>query len=132
MLALTVLQPWATLIVLGHKTLETRKYRPHYRGPIAIHASRSDRGLEWAARCAPLVSFMHKHGLDMHLLPMGAVLGECQLGDVTETDPNSDLQANGWFIDSRYTWHLSDAIAYPSPIKATGFVRLWPWERPLV
>jgi hypothetical protein len=130
MLALTVFQPWATLIVFGHKTLETRKYHPRYRGRIAIHASRSDRGLQWAAHCLSLGKFMREQGLDMHSLPMGAVLGECELGDVTETEQNSDLQACGWLIAGRYTWHLSGAIAYSSPIRAMGFVRLWPWERP--
>ena len=38
MKALTLHQPWATLIALGVKTIETRSWRTNYRGPIAIHA----------------------------------------------------------------------------------------------
>lgn len=35
---LTLHQPWATLIALGVKTIETRSWSTKYRGPIAIHA----------------------------------------------------------------------------------------------
>lgn len=38
MKALTIRQPWASLIALGVKTIETRSWRTNYRGPIAIHA----------------------------------------------------------------------------------------------
>ena len=38
MKALTVRQPWASLIALGVKRIETRSWRTSYRGPLAIHA----------------------------------------------------------------------------------------------
>ena len=36
--ALTLIQPWATLIAKGLKTYETRSWAPAYRGPLLIHA----------------------------------------------------------------------------------------------
>lgn len=39
MKALTLHQPWASLLAAGHKTIETRSWSTPYRGPIAIHAS---------------------------------------------------------------------------------------------
>lgn len=39
MRALTLWQPWASLIALGAKTIETRSWSTKYRGPIAIHAA---------------------------------------------------------------------------------------------
>lgn len=39
MKVLTIRQPWATLIMLGIKQLETRSWRTHYRGELVIHAS---------------------------------------------------------------------------------------------
>src|SRR6266446_8164646 len=33
------MQPWATLIALGAKRIETRSWSTSYRGPLAIHAS---------------------------------------------------------------------------------------------
>lgn len=39
MKAITIHQPWATLIALGEKQYETRSWPTKYRGPIAIHAA---------------------------------------------------------------------------------------------
>lgn len=38
MKALTLHQPWASLIALGYKTIETRSWATSHRGPLAIHA----------------------------------------------------------------------------------------------
>ncbi len=44
MRALSVKQPWASLIATGEKTIELRSWRTHYRGPLLIVASaRPDR-----------------------------------------------------------------------------------------
>lgn len=40
MKAISLWQPWATLIALGAKTIETRSWQTSYRGPIAIHAAK--------------------------------------------------------------------------------------------
>lgn len=40
MKALSIMQPWAWLIVNGHKSIENRNWRCHYRGPILIHAGK--------------------------------------------------------------------------------------------
>lgn len=38
--ALTLTEPYATLIALGKKKIETRSWGTDYRGPLAIHAAR--------------------------------------------------------------------------------------------
>lgn len=38
MKALTIIQPWATLIASGHKMNETRSWKTNYRGEVLIHA----------------------------------------------------------------------------------------------
>lgn len=40
MKALTLWQPWASLVALGIKTIETRSWSTQYRGPLAIHAAK--------------------------------------------------------------------------------------------
>jgi len=40
MKALTLTQPWATLVILGVKRIETRGWATPYRGRIAIHAAK--------------------------------------------------------------------------------------------
>ena len=38
--ALSIQQPWAWLIVNGHKDIENRDWRTNFRGPVAIHAGK--------------------------------------------------------------------------------------------
>lgn len=59
MKAITLHQPWATLISLGVKSIETRSWSTSYRGPLAIHA---------AAR--PPIAFGHIG--EWQVLPNGA------------------------------------------------------------
>lgn len=40
MKTLTLTQPWASLVALGQKNIETRSWRTSYRGPLAIHAAK--------------------------------------------------------------------------------------------
>ena len=40
MKAITILQPYASLIACGAKQIETRSWATKYRGPIAIHAGK--------------------------------------------------------------------------------------------
>lgn len=41
MKALTLTQPWASLVALGEKRIETRSWGTSYRGELAIHAAAS-------------------------------------------------------------------------------------------
>jgi len=38
--ALSLKQPWAALLVYGHKTVEVRRWATTRRGPVLIHAAR--------------------------------------------------------------------------------------------
>jgi ASCH domain len=38
--ALSLKQPWAALLVYGHKSIEVRRWRTPHRGPVLIHAAR--------------------------------------------------------------------------------------------
>lgn len=42
MKAITIWQPWASLLACGAKKYETRSWKTDYRGPIAIHAAKKD------------------------------------------------------------------------------------------
>ncbi|TWH47470.1 ASCH domain-containing protein [Sporomusa sp. KB1] len=41
MKAITILQPWASLLACGAKQIETRSWPAKYRGPIAIHTGKT-------------------------------------------------------------------------------------------
>ena len=47
MRALSIRQPWAWLIVNGHKDIENRTWPTRYRGPVLIHASKTMTGQEY-------------------------------------------------------------------------------------
>jgi hypothetical protein len=51
MKALSIRQPWASLIIAGIKPVENRTWKSNYRGPLLIHASKVfDReALKWIA-----------------------------------------------------------------------------------
>lgn len=40
MIALSIRQPWAWLIVHGHKLVENRTWETPYRGPVLVHAGK--------------------------------------------------------------------------------------------
>lgn len=44
MKVLSIKQPWAWLIVNGHKDIENRTWRTQYRGEVLIHAGRA---IDW-------------------------------------------------------------------------------------
>lgn len=39
--AITLTQPWATLLAIGGKHFETRSWKTDYRGPLVIHAAKT-------------------------------------------------------------------------------------------
>jgi hypothetical protein len=83
--ALTLWQPWASLVALGVKTIETRSWSTSYRGPLAIHAAKTDLHLN-VKRCdgadhgRALAAAVKANGFAR--LPLGAIVATCKLVDV--------------------------------------------------
>lgn len=79
MRVLAVKQPWASLLVLGHKPVENRSWGTPYRGDVAIHASArpdlSPHALEMLRKHLPMTC--------VHKLPMGQIIGIVELYGVT-------------------------------------------------
>ena len=90
MKAITMYQPWASLLACGAKKYETRSWPTNYRGPIAIHAATrkpDTRGMSASTVHAmvqavrPLVvqdarTTMY---LPLELLPRGAIIATAEL-----------------------------------------------------
>lgn len=152
MKALTLTQPWATLVAIGAKRIETRSWSTSYRGPIAIHAAvglssvGGKRGLMALCRTEPFRSALLAAGiLGTPALPRGAVVATAQLvgcvptgsfrpithGDVTWQVPPGNMSQEYAFGDygpGRYAWLLADVKALPEPIPARGALSLWEWD----
>lgn len=111
--ALTIYQPWASLIIEGIKGIENRNRRPWKRLQgklIGIHAGkRIDHDLE--------SDYATRYNLPRPL-PHGALLGLARIGDVvTESD-------NEWFVGD-IGIVLTDVVAFPEPLRMGGAQSYW-------
>lgn len=139
--ALSLTQPWASLVVGGHKCIETRSWQTRYRGPLLIHAS---KGFPASARdlceTEPFRSALADMGVaTWRELPTGAVLGGVTLVDCLPTSfdaftsATTGLTANqisiemmfGDFSGGRFGWRLREAWELASPVSCSGALSLW-------
>lgn len=80
LLALSVKQPWAALIVAGLKAVEVRTWATRVRGPVLIHASKipDPRPEGWALVATPEVRALAAR--------RGGILGTATLSDCVKYD----------------------------------------------
>lgn len=146
MKAITIKQPWATLIALGEKKFETRSWQTKYRGKMAIHSGKTvdKEAFDEIATMATLL----RHGIKSHKeLPTGAVIAivdlvECHkitadymsMYDEEKAGTEKGLLIEGdewWFGDyteGRFAWELANLKVLAKPIPAKGQLSLWEWK----
>ena len=123
---ISVRQPWAWLIVAGHKDIENRTWRTSYRGPLLIHASLATEPddfpmqREWIETCGIVIP---------EDLPRGAIVGSATLTAVWDINPPSYGRANyydlwhksrsPWF-EGPYGFEMADAVEFAEPIRWRG------------
>jgi hypothetical protein len=139
MKALTLTQPWATLVAVGAKRIETRSWQTSYRGPVAIHAAKGYP--KWAREFAsdPLV-YYNAHRCEYTprswptAYPLGFVLATARLVAVTRTGNLTDISDTefsfGDYSFGRFAWLLDDIMLLEHPIAAKGALGLWEWKKP--
>lgn len=157
MKALTLTQPWATLVVHGIKTIETRSWRTNYRGWLAIHAAKSFP-VEAQELCnkEPFRSFLLELGYIQSghyptgnfWFPFGEVIGQVNLVNVAPIPhtefgynayvPGSENQvwlppsepelSFGNYTPGRYAWIFATIVRFAEPIPAKGSLGLWEWN----
>lgn len=94
MKVLTLHQPWASLVALGVKSIETRSWPTQYRGPLAIHA---------AAK-----------------VPAGMSGPAGMIGRFTV---HQDARSDGWYmLDSQWEGRELGAYQYPIPVPLGAIV----------
>lgn len=105
--ALSIRQPWASLIMAGTKDIENRTWKTDYRGVLVIHASRIE----------PEAFETYGHLL-LEEIPTGSIIGTVRLVDCVR-DHESE-----WAIPGQWHWVLTD----PRPCRpraAKGKFQLW-------
>src|SRR5690348_7722015 len=93
MKALSLLQPWATLLCAGIKTVETRKFETEYRGEVCVYAG--ERGVPLNPEMADIV--METLGFSLPAFQSGGIIGKVE---ITHCLPASEwvgnLKSFGW------------------------------------
>jgi len=117
-MALSVRQPWASLIINGLKTIEVRSWSTDYRGRILIHASRTPD--ENGMQRFPMVE-----------CPLGAIIGSVELISVEKftnelwyKSAELHLQSGG-FHPELYAWHIANQNRIETPIYVRGALKLF-------
>lgn len=83
MKAITILQPWASLVACGEKKIETRSWATRYRGEIAIHAAAKHTRLQFKDPYHDILSKYYK----LHVsykedeIPYGSLIAIADLVD---------------------------------------------------
>lgn len=145
---ITLTQPWATLLAIGEKKVETRGWRPRGLRPgerVAIHAAKSwgegDDGL-YTATTEPFKSALRR-GYHAGLivdpviakLPRGCVIAIATFdkvvpGDSPLIDTLSEQEQDfGYYGEGRWAWFFSN-VKPIEPIRARGQLWLWDWTPP--
>lgn len=124
------MQPWATLVVMGLKTIETRTWATDYRGPLFIHASKSKAGRGVLESLQLPADFP-----DFGALPFGFIIGEVVIENIVRgnalpfdeaafQEQSFEAKAFGDY-QRKFCWLLKNAVLFDDPILATGRLGLW-------
>jgi len=143
MRAITLTQPWATLVTVGAKRIETRSWSTRYRGVLAIHAAKTmPREARELCYEVPFLEVLNTHNLRPGTLPRGHVIAVAELVGVMPTEVNGYMppalvarmtameQAFGHYGPGRMAWILANVRRLKTPIYAHGALGLWEWAPP--
>ena len=134
MKAITIWQPWASLLACGAKRFETRSWATSYRGPIAIHAAKKDvfDALSMIPVPTAVATLIGCHEID-RIREMSCAPQETGCWDCNHRgnwiDASAREVALGDWTPGRYAWELADVKLIP-PVRVGGKQGLWEWRRP--
>jgi hypothetical protein len=140
---ISLIQPWASLIAVGEKKIETRSWKTNYRGPLLIHAGKKlDVTMCYKKSC---IEALNKHNVSLTKgIPSGLIIAKCNLVDcikIVSSESHHDIACLengrdvfgnefifGDYTPGRYAWILEDFEMLPTPIPAKGQLGLWEFE----
>ena len=156
MKALSLWQPWASAITLQLKRIETRHWPTDYRGPLAIHAAKTDtRELRmwWEINVVGRDRFdpqrlssdpKYRRRLEKFKalgissyddLPRGAMVATCELLDCQRTQDlvqaglvSEEEMSWGNYEPGRFGWLLGSIVGLSAPIPYSGAQGLFTWQ----
>lgn len=144
--ALTLWQPWATLLAHGRKRIETRSWQPRWvKTPfyMAVHAATYWSGaLEGMTCMEPFRSELALCGVrEIKRLPRSAVVGVVRVWQcVTTSEVAESVKLRGLLTEKeakfgdytpgRWAWICDQFFPFPEPVSASGQRGVWEWTPP--
>lgn len=124
MKALTISQPFASLILSGEKWVENRRWWTDYRGPLAIHAGKGTQYLDRE---------------ELATYPTGCVIAVADLVACVNiaTPLNTEMKAAGItavqlvshkHAEGPWCWVLQNVRAVDPVVPYRGAQGLWEWD----
>lgn len=139
MKAITIKQPWASLIAHGIKDIENRTWKTNFRGTVLIHTASTPDKEKFNAlthfqkmEAAKSETFKPLYFDD---LPKSAIIGkfdivDCVINHSSIWADKSNPSHSGFFDISRnkpiYNWVLENTVLFPEPILGVkGKLSFW-------
>lgn len=121
MKAISLWQPWASAVALGHKKNETRGWATKYRGELAIHAAKRfgrDEGIFLGELIAAGIKLPTA-------LPLGCIVAVVRLVDVHPAEAvlptiGAAERMLGNYAPGRFAWLFADIKPLPEPVPFKG------------
>ncbi|WP_195654108.1 ASCH domain-containing protein [Bacteroides sp. 1001136B_160425_E2] len=126
MKAITIKQPWASLIVHGIKDIENRSWRTNFRGRVLIHASGS-HGRKFSvdltdAQTKAAFAAIAKETMFGNM-PFGSIIGSVEIVDCVLNHPSI------WADKGIYNWVLANPILFEKPFEnVKGKLSFWDYS----
>ena len=118
MKALSLTQPWASLITDYGMNVENRTWSTKFRGFFAIHATKTFQEEDFAY-CRQAF----KIKLKKDDVPYGAIIGFAELTEVIEASEVTK-ETKKWFIGD-YGFVMKNIIKLNEPVPAKGSLSFW-------
>ena len=131
MKVISIQEPYATLIALGHKKIETRSWKTSYRGDILIHASLSKNFLK-SIKDKKVLNIIKDIDLNYGNIICKAKLIDCveMTKDYLEQIKNNQKEKLlGIYEEGRYAWLLDEIKPLETKIPIKGKLGLWEYKK---
>jgi hypothetical protein len=126
--ALTLWQPWAWLVVHGHKPIENRPpgfSHKSFRGWFWIHAGGRWKYEEWEF-CSETCKQCGFGGLPAFAsyenYPLGAIIGKARITGIVEPAPPAPVP---WHFPGQYGFVIEEATPLENPVPCRGYQGFW-------
>ena len=135
--AITVYQPWASMIACGLKRFEFRGWVPpqrFMRRPVAIHASVKTETKKTLQKyldayegtaAIPIIEAAMRCDL-----PTGSVLCTAEITGVLRANGLVEPITGKVVVNGGFAWRLEKIKTFPQPLPAKGAQGFWWWTQP--